>query len=90
MSKMKKIIRSDEKTFLGLKANPAVFFSSAFIIFALVACTFILGAEKMESVFSSFQAFISQTAGWFFIFIIHFVLGFCIWLMFSKYGSIRL
>ena len=87
---LEEITRSDEKKFWWLKINPAVFFTSFWVVFLLLIMTLVFGSETMENIFSVVQSEISQKAGWFFILTINVVLVFCLWLMFSRYGNIRL
>jgi choline/glycine/proline betaine transport protein len=88
-NRSKKYTRSDEKTFLGIKANPPVFISSLFILVTLVATTLIVG-EPMKQWFSNTQSYISNNAGWFFILIMNIFLGVALFLGLGKFGKIRL
>ncbi|MFA8301455.1 MAG: BCCT family transporter [Hyphomicrobiales bacterium] len=82
-------IRSDQRSFLGIKANGPVFISSFVIIVLLVSTTLIVG-KPMEEWFSKTQSYISNNTGWFFILIMNLFLGFALFLGFGKYGKIRL
>lgn len=86
---MEKKIRSDEKTFLGIKANPPVFISSLLIVFTLVVTTLIVG-KPMETLFSKTQNFVANNVGWFFILMVNGILFFAAFLGFGKFGSIRI
>ena len=81
--------RSDEKTFLGIKANGPVFISSFAVILILVAITLIVG-EPMEQWFANTQTLIANNVGWFFILLVNGLLLFSLYLGFSKFGKIRL
>ncbi|MEQ9437819.1 MAG: BCCT family transporter [Cyclobacteriaceae bacterium] len=81
--------RSDEKTFLGIKANGPVFISSFAVILILVAVTLIVG-EPMEQWFARTQTLIANNVGWFFILLVNGLLLFCLYLGFSQFGKIRL
>jgi len=85
----KKNIRSDEKSFLGIKANAGVFIPSFIIVFVLVAVTLIVG-KPMEVFFSKTQTIISDYTGWFFVLAMNLFLGFALYLGFGKFGSVRL
>ena len=72
-----------------LKVNPYVFFCSAFIAAAFV----IIGGvftKEVGSFFNSLQDFITSKFGWLYILSVAAFLFFVIWLLFSKYGSIKL
>ncbi|MFA8451437.1 MAG: BCCT family transporter [Bacteroidales bacterium] len=87
--KNNKYVRSDNKTFFGIKANGTVFLGSFFIIFVLVAATIIIG-KPIEQWFSKTQTLIANNVGWFFILCMNFFLGFAIFLGSGKFGKIRL
>lgn len=74
---------------LGLKVNPAVFFTSAGAIVLFVALGALFPAATGE-VFASIQRFIVDTFGWFYIAAVAVFLAFVIWLLVGPYGSLRL
>jgi len=86
---MSERIRSDERTFFGIKANGPVFVTSLLIVLGLVITTLIVG-KPMEQWFSNTQTFIADRIGWFFILMVNGLLIFALFLGFSKFGSIRL
>jgi len=86
---MKKRIRSDRKTFLGIKANGTVFLSSLIIVAILVAVTLIVG-KPMQSWFTEIQRIVSDRAGWFFILVVNCLLLFALFLGFGKFRHIRI
>lgn len=86
---MGKKIRSDERTFLGVKANPPVFISSLLIVFTLVVTTLIVG-KPMENWFAKTQNVVADNVGWFFILMVNGILFFAVFLGFGKFGSIRI
>lgn len=86
---MQRKIRSDERTFLGIKANPPVFISSLLIVLALVAATLIIG-KPMENWFANTQKIVADNVGWFFILMVNGVLFFAVFLGFGKFGNIRI
>lgn len=88
-SNEKNYTRSDEKTFLGIKANGPVFLCSFLIIFALVTTTLVVG-KPMELWFANAQTYIANNVGWFFILCMNLFLGFALFLGFGKFGRIRL
>ncbi len=81
--------RSDEKTFLGIKANGPVFITSFLIILTLVLTTLIVG-EPIQKWFAETKEFVSEQVGWFFILLVNALLFFAIYLGFGKFGKIRL
>ncbi len=76
-------------TIWGLKIQPFVFLSAATIILSAVLLTIIF-TEQAEAVFSAANSWVSDSFGWFFILTVTALLGYSIYLMFSKFGSIRL
>ena len=73
----------------GFKVTPYVFFPSALLILLFV----ILGVsfpQRVEARFSTLQAFIVDTFGWFNILSAAIFLGFTIWLAFSRYARLKL
>jgi choline/glycine/proline betaine transport protein len=81
--------RSDEKSFLNIKANGPVFLGSFIIIFFLVSTTLIVG-KPMEQWFAMIQRSVSNNVGWFFILLVNILLFYAIYLGLSKYGKIRI
>ncbi len=86
---MKEHTRSDEKTFLGIKANGPVFVGSFLIILTLVLATLIIG-EPIERWFENTKEYISEHVGWFFIMLVNGLLFFALYLGFGKFGQIKL
>ena len=71
------------------RVSKPVFLSSAILIVAFI----IFGAffnELANEVFGQAKAFISVRFGWFFIVVVNLALVMCIYLIFSRYGDIRL
>lgn len=85
---MGKKIRSDRKTFLGIKANGPVFLTSLIIIAIMVGAVLIVG-KPMEQWFKNVQNSVSNNVGWFFIVVVNVVLFFSIFLGFSRFGKIK-
>ena len=74
---------------LGLRANATVFVVSAVLILGFV----VLGSvftEATTGVVEATQSFITDELGWFYILVVNVFLVFCLWIGFSRYGSIRL
>ncbi len=86
---MSEIKRSDQRTFLGIKANGPVFITSFLVVFTLVATTLIVG-KPMEKWFADTQNFVANHVGWFFILLVNSMLIFAIFLSFGKYSGIRI
>ncbi|MBE9487972.1 MAG: BCCT family transporter [Bacteroidetes bacterium] len=81
--------RSDKGSFMGLPLNKKVTLPSLIIIALILAFTVLVGA-KNNQVFEDIQRIVSTHTGWIFILIINFILAFCIYIIFSRYGKIRL
>ena len=73
----------------GLKVNPPVFFISAALtlLFALYGALF---TDQARTVFDAVQAAIVQDFGWFYIAAVAGFLVFVLFLMFSRYGDVKL
>ncbi len=69
--------------------HPWVFFVSAFII-AVGVVTTILAGHLAKDVFLYIQNYISKYLGWFYVLVVNIVLIYCISLMFSKYGNLKI
>lgn len=74
---------------MGLRTNTTVFGVSAVLILGFVIAGAVF-TEATASLFSTVQAFITGTLGWFYILSINIFVVFCLWLGFSRYGKIRL
>ena len=72
-----------------LELNPVVFVASAIIILGFVAGSFVW-LDTMAEVFNATQAWIANKTGWFFVLAINIILGYVIYLGFSRFGNIRL
>jgi choline/glycine/proline betaine transport protein len=69
--------------------EPAVFLGAAALVVAFVLFG-ALYSDTAAATFSALQTFIVGTFGWFYILCASFLLLFVLWLMFSRYGRIRL
>jgi choline/glycine/proline betaine transport protein len=69
--------------------NPPVFLGSAATVIGFVLFG-TLFTDLTEQGFESIQSFIVTTFGWFYILSVTGLLGIIIWLLFSRYGNIRL
>ncbi|MBN4050409.1 BCCT family transporter, partial [Desulfobulbus sp. AH-315-M07] len=69
--------------------NPPVFFISGGIIVVLVVVAVAL-TDRAEALFKALLDFIATRFGWFYILSVGFFLFFALWLMLSRFGSIRL
>ena len=69
--------------------NPVVFgFSAgAILLFVLLSLVFL---EQMSEVFSNTQAWVANKTGWLFVLGVNVILGYCIYLMFSRFADIRI
>lgn len=86
---IKKFKRSDEKSFMGIKANPAVFIPSLLIVFTLITITLVVG-DPMAAWFAKIQKTISSNVGWFYILLLNGLLLFAIYLGFGKFKHVRI
>ena len=69
--------------------NPRVFFSSAFLVILFVLIT-VLNQESAKEFFGQTQAVISDKFGWFYVLAVNLILGFVIYLGFSRFNKIRI
>ncbi|MFW6179126.1 MAG: BCCT family transporter [Desulfohalobiaceae bacterium] len=69
--------------------HPWVFFGGAGIIVLGVLLTLIMG-DTAEAMFEGLQSWITNFAGWFFILVMNVVLFFCLGLVFTRYGELRI
>jgi choline/glycine/proline betaine transport protein len=69
--------------------HAAVFYPSSVIIILFVGLTLIIGAP-MQQFFESVSDGMTTNAGWFFVLAANAFLAFCIYLIFSPFGNIRL
>ena len=72
---------------LGLNVHPTVFGISILIIISITIYT-LLNLSETAQMFDSIQSIIASKAGWFYILTVNIILGFSIYLIFSKYGKI--
>ncbi|MDE0492201.1 BCCT family transporter [Psychrobacter sp. A3] len=71
------------------RVNKPVFIASAILIVGFI----IFGAlfhELADTIFTSVQSFITNRFGWMFIILMNVAVALCLYLIFSKYGDIRL
>ena len=71
----------------GLNVHPTVFGISILIIISITIYT-LLNLSEAAQMFDSIQSVIASKAGWFYILTVNIILGFSIYLIFSKYGKI--
>ncbi|MBT5455716.1 MAG: BCCT family transporter, partial [Rhodospirillaceae bacterium] len=76
-------------TFMGMRACLPVFFSSVALIAIFVIATLSAGEDAAKA-FKAIQGAIAENAGWFFVLTANVMLGFAVYLLFSRFGSIRL
>lgn len=72
-----------------LNIHPPVFFLSAGLIIVFLVLSLLFQESALE-VFKTVNAWITKKTGWFFILTVNLILAFCIFLIFSPYGKIRL
>ncbi|MCF6148831.1 MAG: BCCT family transporter [Candidatus Kuenenia sp.] len=81
-----KSIKRDSK---GWEIHPTVFWISAGLIIFFVAMGLCL-VDQTKAVFDSIRFVISEKAGWLLILLVDIFLGFVIYLLFSRYGKLRI
>lgn len=69
--------------------NPPVWLGSATVVMLFVGLAGLFPARSQE-VFQAIQSKIVNTLGWYYILAASLMLGFVLWLLFSRYGSVRL
>lgn len=74
---------------LRMKVNPWVFFPAAFLITVFLAAG-VSFPDQMRTGLGGLQHELTERFGWFYVVSVAFFLGFLVWLMFSRYGSLRL
>ncbi|MEK9722760.1 MAG: BCCT family transporter, partial [Rhodospirillaceae bacterium] len=75
--------------FLGIRACVPVFATSVLLIALFVGATLSAG-EDAAAAFKAVQGAVSQSWGWFFVLTANVLLGFAVYLPFSRFGRIRL
>lgn len=66
-----------------------VFFPAVILLVVFMTITLIVG-DPMLVLFDSFKDFVTEKTGWLFILVVNVFIVFCLYLGFSKYGSVRL
>ncbi|WP_318951358.1 BCCT family transporter [Pseudomonas sp.] len=69
--------------------NPVMSIGSALLVIAFVLFT-IIDPVYADSIYSAAKGFIASKLAWYYVGIMSFFLFFAVWLIFSRYGSIRL
>lgn len=80
---------SEKKKNKYFDIHKPVFWPASFLIVSFITATLVVG-EPMEDIFANVQEFISDYGGWFFVLVTNLFLFFCIYIGFSKLGSIRI
>jgi choline/glycine/proline betaine transport protein len=70
-------------------ANPVMSIGSALLVMAFVLFT-VLDPVYADSIYSAAKGFIASKLAWYYVGIMSFFLFFAVWLIFSRYGNIRL
>ncbi len=81
--------KNAEDALLKYDIHPWVFFTGAGLIILGVIFTLLAG-ELASGMFSSIQAWISNYTGWFFVLVMNAALVFCIGILLSDYGKLRI
>ncbi len=66
-----------------------VFFIGAGLILFFTALAIVAGPQ-VDNIFGTVQAWIANYSGWFYVLVMNVILLFCIYLLFSRFGNIRL
>ena len=77
------------KTGMGLKICPPVFWTSSVLIVLFIVLT-LINVKAASAVFSGAKFFVCEYAGWFFVLAVNITLAYAFWLLFSKYGALRI
>lgn len=87
---MKKIQdSSDGQQWYSIDIHPYVFIISAVVIISAIVLTLIF-QNQVDTIFTALQADIANTAGWFYILTMNFILIFVFVLLFGRHGDIRI
>ncbi|UOR10232.1 BCCT family transporter [Halobacillus amylolyticus] len=70
--------------------NVTIVFWNALAICAAVVIWGVIAPDQLESVTAKVTSYISVTFGWYYLLIIMLMLAFCIYLIFSRFGKIKL
>jgi choline/glycine/proline betaine transport protein len=85
-----KVSRKDStSTFLGLVVNKTVFFATIAVIIFSVGFTLIF-EQQADHYFGIAQTYVSEHGGWIYTLAVNLFIVFCLYMAFSKYGSIRI
>jgi choline/glycine/proline betaine transport protein len=84
-----KTIQNLDNNIFKYDIHPWVFFGGAGIIILGVLFTIAMG-DTAESMFSNIQNWIANFTGWFFVLVMNVVFLFCLGLMFTRYGDLRI
>src|SRR5690554_6234916 len=85
-----KVTRKDNTSkFLGLVVNKTVFFSAIAVIILSVGFTLIF-KEQADYYFGIAQTYVSEHGGWIYTLAVNLFIVFCLYMAFSKFGSIRI
>ncbi|PRX49997.1 choline/carnitine/betaine transport [Prauserella shujinwangii] len=74
---------------LGLKTNPAIFFTSAALVFVFVVCSVVF-TDAVDAAFGAASDAIKTNLGWFYILGVTSFLVFLLWIALSRFGHVRL
>lgn len=69
--------------------NPTMAIWSKFVVFAVVIFA-VIWTDTAGDVFNAIKDWMVYTLKWYYLLIVAFMLFFCIWLLFSRYGNVRL
>lgn len=85
-----KVTRKESASkFLGLVVNKTVFLSALAVIIFSIGFTLIF-EEQAERYFGAAQSYVSNHGGWIYTLAVNLFIVFCLYMAFSKFGSIRL
>jgi len=79
----------EQERWLRFDVHPHVFPISAILIVSVVSLTMIFH-ERMGAVFNAIQSGIASYGGWFFVLTMNVILVFVVYLLFSRYGDVRI
>jgi len=86
---MKNLVFTNRRGETIIDLNPVVFFVAAGVIILFVAIT-LANVDVAERAFSTAQAAIATYTGWFFVLVVNILLAFMVFLLFTRFGRIRI
>ena len=74
---------------MGLEICPPVFWVSSVLIIVFLVLT-LINVKTASAIFNAAKFWVCEYTGWFFVIAVNLVLAYAFWLLFSKYGKLRI